>query len=372
MNIKHLSLAAAIVLVAAPVGADEADAEYLWAHPDEVRVAMSSVAFGDDSYGVTKNESIFMMSYFNEGWVLMFSIFHIDHKLFDRWGMYALISDPDGNAYWKTATVKEKYIEIADDHLGYSDGASTLEGENLLYRLVCDFDGFTCDLTFSGYIPAWKPGTGREEYTEDGRNFQYKAVFLPWAKVEGTLSVDGREISVLGHGYGEKTLFINPFTRHQPYLHALRLYTPFDTPRPESLHFGILEPTLSKAYDFRKLPRLVGIEGDTWLFTTRDYIFEPIKMENPEFAQYEYPTQFKLFAEANGYILDGIVSESVFFHFTDIFDSLPGFLKRILLIFFKRPVYFRYVAEFIGTLTDPDGTVRNLKMKGPYEYIVSH
>ena len=371
MKQKPVLLALTIAILTAAAHGDDFDSDYLWDHPDEVRVSMDSLAFGDDKYGPAKNESIFIMSFFNDGWVLMYSLFHIDHKFFDRWGMYALIADPSGRAYWKTLIVKAKNIELGENQLSFTDGTNRIEGKDGTYRLVADFDGFSCDLVFSGYLPAWKPGTGQEHYTEDGKHFQYKAVFLPWAQTSGSLSVDNRTVSVVGHGYGEKSLFVNPFTRHQPNLHALRLYTPFETPRDEGFHFGLHEPTLNKAYDYRKLPRLVGIRGSSWLFTTRDYVFEPIETATPDYAAYGYPTRFRLSADANGYILDGIVSESVFFHYTDVLESLPRWIRSILLVFFNRPVYFRYVAEFVGTLTMPDGAVGELHLRGPYEYVMS-
>ena len=45
-------------------------------------------------------------------------------------------------------------------------------------------------------------------------------------------------------------------------------------------------------------------------------------------------------------------------------------VQKILVVFFKRPVYYRYVADFSGTLTAPDGTISPLRMSGPYEYVV--
>ncbi len=366
----ELTAAIGFVLAAGEVAADSPDADYWWDHPNEVRVSSEAAAFSHTEYKYAKNESIYIMGYFNDGWVVMYNLFHIDTALFDRWGMYALVGEPDGTNHWKTATPKEKDILIEEGYLRYFDGKNLVEDTGGKLILKCDVDGFLCDLEFDKILAPWKPGNGRENYTEDGEYFQYKAVYAPWADVHGTIQVDGLDLQVEGFGYGEKTLFVNPLTRFQPYLHALRLYTPYETPREESLHIGILHATQNKAYDNRELPRLVVARDNRWLFTTRDYTFKPLKTARLDIAPYDYYTAFELHAEKDGYVLNGIVEERVFFHFTDIFESLPLWAKNILIVFFKRPVYFRYIADFTGSITGPDGVVRSLEMSGPYEYVV--
>ena len=352
--------------------ADPPDADYLWENPNDSRVFSENVAFSSTEYRHAKNESIFLMGYFNDGWVMMFNIFHIDTVLLDRWGMYALVGRPDGTTYWNTNTPKGKHVVFDERYLRYFDGENLLEDSGGKVSLTCNFDGFSCNLVFDKHLPPWKPGTGRENYTEDGEFFQYKAVFAPWTGLRGTIVVGGRTIDVEGFGYGEKTLFVNPLTKFQPYLHSLRVYTPYETPREERWHIGILHATLNKAYGYRELPRLVVAKGDKWLFTTRDYTFRPIRTSRVEDAPYDYGTAFELVAQKNGYTLNGILEERAFVHFTDIFENLPLWVKNILDVFFKRPVYFRAISDFTGSITDPDGLVTALKMSGPYEYVVVH
>jgi hypothetical protein len=358
------------ILAAQQLYADSTHAEYLWDNPSEVRVLDSKVAFSHTKYDHAKSESIFILAYFNDGWVLMYSLFHLDTALFDRWGMYALIAEPDGRYYWKSATVADRSIEISEDRLRYFDGDNLIDLNQDTLTLRCDFDGFSCDLLFDKYMPSWKPGTGREEYTDDGEYFQYKAVFLPRSRVNGIIEIDGLTVYVAGNGYGEKTLFVNPLTWHQPYLHALRLYSPLETPRRDSWHIGIHQVVLNKRFGHREIPRLVVARGDKWIFTTQDYTFEPLETGRIDEISYDYGTKLLLHGKKDGYTLDGIVEERVFFHFTDVFETLPGWFKKILSVFFKRPVYFRYVADFSGTVTAPDGRQFDLEMSGPYEYVV--
>ena len=357
-------------LLTVNLGSEPLSDDYLWDHPNEVEISAGNVAFTHQKYSHAKTDSVFIMGYFNDGWVFMFSLFHLDARLVDRWGMYALVTDPEGNSYWKTKIPDARDITISEDHLYYNDGVTVVEYREEVLTMKADFGGFVCDLTFTDYIRPWKPGTGRVDYTDDGENFQYKTIFVPWASVEGTIEVDGLKVDVHGQGYGEKTIYVNPLTRQQPYLDALRVYTPHDTPREESWHIGLHQVTLHKAYGYKKITRLVLARDDEWLFTTRDYTFEPLDYRTPDFSPYEYPTRFRLRAEKHGYIIDGVVTEKVFFHFTDVFDSLPRWIRSVLLVFFKRPVYYRYIADFTGSITEPDGTIHEMRLSGPYEYVV--
>ncbi|MBN1685850.1 MAG: hypothetical protein JW852_04300 [Spirochaetales bacterium] len=369
---RNAPLLLVIVLLASATAAiaDSAELDYLWDHPGEVRVPNENVAFSDTKYAHAKNESIFIMTYFNDGWILMYSIFHLDTRLLDRWGMYALVAEPDGTYHWKTLIVKESEIVIAGDHLYYSDGINMVEDTGEKLHVVCDFDGFSCDLEFEKLMPAWQPGTGRDDYSEDGEYFQYKAVFVPWADVNGRIETDGIKLRVAGYGYGEKTLFVNPLTWHQPYLHALRLYTPRGAESGENWHIAIHEVVLNERFGLKRIPRLTVARDGNWVFTTRDYVFEPVETGTLEGVPYEYGTKFSLHVEKDGYRLDGVFKERVFFHFTDIFENLPLWVKNILVVFFKRPVYFRYVAQFKGEMIGPDGVIHDLEMGGPYEYVV--
>jgi hypothetical protein len=370
IRIVQVSTLYVLYLFAGKAYADSEGADYLWDHPNSVRVSSEMVAFSGADYKKAKNESIYIMGYFNDGWVFMFNLFHLDSVLFNRWGMYALVTEPDGTSYWKTTAPRAKDITLDEGYLYYSDGVNLVEDSDTRLILKCDFDGFRCDLEFDKLIPPWKPGTGRENYTEEGEYFQYKAVFAPKADLHGTIRIDGLDLSVEGFGYAEKTLFVNPITRFQPYLHALRLYTPYETHPEESWHVGILHAVLNDAYENRELPRLVVARDDRWVFTTRDYTFEPLRTARLAIAPYDYSTAFALHAEKEGYILDGIVEERVFIHFTDVFESVPLWLRNILAVFFKRPVYFRFITDFTGTIREPGGTSHNLKMSGPYEYVV--
>ena len=371
MKLRRCILIALFMVVCSGLYAQtDGEERRLWENPRGISVSDSEIAFSHTNYRPSKNESTFILGYFNDGWVFMFSLFHLKNTLFNRWGMYALVAEPSGKSYWYTYEPKRRDMEIREDALFVSDGKSFLEGRGNRYRLVADFEGFTCDLELKGYVQPWRPGSGRVYYTPDKKLFQEKQVYVPWGEISGFITLDGKRVDVEGFTTAEKTLFVNPLMRHQPVLHALRLYSPFDAPYNDRWHIALLDATLNRAYGFKKVPRLILMRGDKWVFTTQDYTLEQLETVVPDYVSYEYPTRLSLFARAQGYLLQGEFREETFFLYTDVFDELPDLIRNIFIAFFKRPVYFRYVAAFEGTITEPNGTVHQVRLKGPYEYVL--
>ncbi len=343
----------------------EADprAEYNWDHPNEVIVLPREMAFTSGNIGATKNESIYLWVYSPGGVVFLFSFFHVDTLLFDRWGMYALVADPEGNVYWITDTPQPRSIWYADDYLSITDGEMFFSGRGGRYRLTGGFEGLSCDISLESRLPAWKPGTGRLDYTQDGSSFQFRVLVVPWARASGTIEVDGKRFSINGHGYVSKTRFSNPLTRFAPYIHSLKLYD-------DDTFLYMLDVTLNEAYDNRVVPMLVLAHKNRWLFTTRNYAYTVESYAEDDELPYPYPKTIRVVAEDKGYRLEGVYRESRRLNVTDVFAELPQLVRNMLDMILSRPVFFRAIGAFSGTLTYPDGTIRRLELDGPYEYTV--
>ena len=87
---------------------------------------------------------------------------------------------------------------------------------------------------------------------------------------------------------------------------------------------------------------------------------------------YEYPLRFRLIGEGAGYQLSGIYTTTSLINTTDILAELPTILRRLVLIFVERPVYYRTIGLFEGVLTHPDGRDEAVTLYGPYEYVIAH
>jgi hypothetical protein len=340
------------------------DGEYNWAHPNEVIVTEEETAFTDEYLGASKNESAYLWVYDPDGTVLMVGLFHVDAFMLDRWGMFALVAESDGSSRWFTNTPAGREVEIDEQRLYFDDGETLVEGRNGSYHIATSFEsGFACDIRVTNRIAAWKPGTGRVDYTEEGELFQMRILVSPWADASGTITVDERTFPIAGHGYLSKTRFANPLTRFAPYVHALKLYDEDD-------FIYLLDVTLAEEYDSRTVPMLIFAHDDSWVLTTREYEFEVEEWEYWDDLPHPYPVRIRIAAEADGSRLEGVYRQRRVLNVTDVFSELPLFIREMVDLVLSRPVYFRTEGRFDGTVTAPDGTVRELTMSGPYEYTV--
>lgn len=89
----------------------------------------------------------------------MSNLFHYKGGLFDRWGIYALVTDPEGRAYWYTHEMDASEVVIREDYLYVSDGHNTVEGNKGSYVVQYDFEGFSCNLFFTNLLNPWRPET---------------------------------------------------------------------------------------------------------------------------------------------------------------------------------------------------------------------
>ncbi len=351
--------------------ASDAYSDDAWAPPEEVEITGADLAFSDEDYPSTKNEGVFFMTWFSDGWVLMVNLFRFDHVLFHQWGIYAVAAEPDGTEHWATLEWDARDVRFDADRLYVTDGVNVVEGGPDAYHVHLEIDGFSCDLQMRNILNAWQPGGGVYALDADGKSFQRRIVAAPWASVSGWIDIAGRRIVVAGQGYVEKSLIVNSFRRLNPILYSVRVYSPEETEPEDRWHLGLLDTTSHATYGSRRLPRLILARGEEWIMATTDYEVDPLKTVEGIDLPYVFPVSLRVSARSKGYVLEGVYTAERLFNVTDVMDEVPRWLRGILLLFMKRPVFFRFTGRFDGTVRDPDGTVHRLELYGPYEYVVA-
>ncbi|TFG62598.1 MAG: hypothetical protein E4H36_07620 [Spirochaetales bacterium] len=239
MSIMLLNICCFPVLVQAQNDQYEAE-KIFWENPDEVYVRNEDIAFTSQDFRQGKNEGIYFMSRFNEGWILMINLFHIKTNVFNKWGIYILVCEPDGKAYWETFEMDPKSVYNDTDRLYLSDGTNTIQGGNAIYYIDLNLKDTKCRLVFNNILDSWKAGDGIDYLSMDRKNYMIRILSSPWADVSGTLTLKGRVIDVKGQGYGEKSLIISPLTKQNPYLHAFRVFSDNSLPREKRWFVGLL------------------------------------------------------------------------------------------------------------------------------------
>jgi len=347
--------------------------DYFWDHPEKIEVLDSEMAFTSEIFDNVKNQNIFFMTRFNDGWVFMTSYFGFRTRtgFIKRWGIYVVVTNPQGREYFYTLEMNDRNMQFDEDRLFITDGRNTIYGSGNQYHVRYDFEGFSCNLTFRNILPPWKPGDGREVFTEEKDVFERRIVNCPWADVTGEMTFDGIHKRVKGEGYSEFSIIVVPFRRMNPSMHALRVFSPQGTPQEKRWHLGILDYLNHEYYGSERFPRLILGKGNDYVITTKDYVIEELDWTVAGDTPWKYPRRLKISYNKNGYILEGVYISQKLFDITDIFAEIPAIIRNFLLAFMDRPVYIRNLGEFTGYIMSPDGGVESLHLFGPYEYLLA-
>ena len=342
-----------------------------WPEPALVRVEPGELAFKTRDYEAATSESVFLVSRFNGGWVLMASFFEFRTVLIHRWGIYISVTDPAGRDHWLKHEMDPSEVRSDPTRLFITDGKNTVECGPLSSRVAFDVPGFSCDLRVTNILPPWKGGDGIDRMSPDGKAFAVRVLACPWGEVTGTMKLDGRAVEVRGQGLLEKSLIVNPLNRLDPLLYSIRVYSPDEAPLDERWYVGILDVMTHEAYGSERLPRMEVGKAGAWLFTTRDYTLEPRDVRRSAGMPYPAPRRIGLTARGNGYLLEAEYRAEILFSVTDVLSEVPKWVRPIISVFMKRPVYLRFLGELVGTVTFADGHVESIRLYGPYEYVIA-
>lgn len=326
--------------------------------------------FSSEPFPVTKTDNIYHLVYFNDGWIFITALFHAKDNLFNRWGVYVVVAEPDGTSHWYKHEIEKEDVEFREDYLYISDGTNTIEGGGGVYSVRYYFDDFSCNLFFTNVIPSWQKDDGIHYLSKEKNHFEQRVLTSPWSRVGGHITIDGKRIEVTGQGYGEKSLSVVPFHKTGPLQYSMRLYSPNSVPWEKRWHISILDITADESYGSDRYSRLLCFHAEELLFFTEDYTMRMRDFDSVEGIPYEYPRVMELNAISTEYSIRGTFTAEKMFSYTDVMTEVPPIVRGLLLLFIDRPVYFRSMGRFQGTITMPNGETQSLNLYGPTEYVI--
>lgn len=212
-----------------------------------------------------------------------------------------------------------------------------------VYRVKAEQDGIGVDLTFHAEVPPWMPGRGRTSYTD--REYFAWCVGAPRARVEGTVSVDGRAEQVSGRGYHDHNWGVGDMKRIISKWYWGRLYTD-----EISLVYAMVQTTArygshwSQPIMVARGREVVLSEGEVDI-TEGPAVYDAV-------ADRSYPSFLRL--EVPGKIdLTLTVREIVHAH--DLLSDIPVVgrppLNKLVKKAVGHPGYFRFRSDFDLTVT---------------------
>lgn len=351
----------------AQAGTPVFEGRWNWEHPNELRLAEDEV-FPRTPYGRGwQNNSFYWIGRLDSGWIVVMNPFVWRYGAITGWGMYVIARDPAGRVFgWDGridgAVAAPSGMRVVADGFRFESGGG-------VHRWSVAVPGFSCDLVFTNLLPAWKPGDGLARFGGDAY-FRYRLP-APWADLAGTMTVEGRTVDAAGQCFYDATEYQVPLSRTSRGSHALRAWSVPGTPRADRWFLDVLTTFPHPGFASPDLPMLVLAHGDRWVLTTKEYRFEFLETATPPDPPYPYPVRIAVSArDANG-ALEGVVALDAPYAVTDVFARLPPVFRALASLFLRRPVIYRELARFVGTVTTPDGRVEQLDLAGQAEFVVT-
>jgi hypothetical protein len=362
--------------LAVSAGAEERrifEGSLAWEHPERAHVTEQELLFNDRASGGFQSRSYYFTGSLEGGEHLEISVFQWEYGLFGGWGYQVVVASPGAPPFVVEERIPDRAITAATDRFLIRFGDSVLAGSDGHYLVRMKVEGFRCELSFDSRVPPWSPGDGYARLDPDRGVYIRYGVAAPLARVRGTLTIGDRTRTVQGWGYADRGLIAAPINRMNSPTYAFRGFGPVASGEEVWL-ISLLRYESHPEFGPVDIPVVFVIEDSRWVFASKDIRFSAADFVEDEGMSVPYPRRLEVHAtqrtDAGTVTLDGVFLGSTLYHYSDVFEEIPPFFRKIIQAFFHRPIIFRMLGTFHGTVRLPDGTLRQLRLEGHAEYTV--
>jgi hypothetical protein len=363
-----LLLALCLPLSAQPRRIFEPD--FPWLHPEQAQAQDEDLLFNDPFTGSFGLRCWTFEGVLDNGPRYIIALFRWQYAFVGAWGLSIVISGPEGLRYAHEAQISERDLVVASDRYSVRFREGSLEGGSGEYRLRVSLADFACDLRIHNVLPAWLPGDGYAYLTPGNDVFMRIGVSSPWALTTGWFRIGSVIFSADGQCTGDLTRQNLPMNRMNSPVYVMRVFSPAEVSPERRWFISLVQQYAHEAFGGVQVPMLLVGHAGRWAFATKQYFSAPVDFRRGEEVPYLYPAQVLLHASGDGYELEGRFVSQRLYLVTDIFAKLPAFLRALVNLFIKRPVVFRQLGSFQGTVTLPDGRIEALELPGQYGYSI--
>ena len=172
-------------------------------------------------------------------------------------------------------------------------GPNHVHGDLKRCELHAEAGNFKVDLVFNSRVPAWRPGTGMNYYSEDLERFFGWLAAIPYGAVSGSLTLNGREALVSGTGYHDHNWGNIGLPQVMSHWYWGRAHL-------EDFTAIFVEMSARPAYGRVKIPVFMLAQGDRILIGDG----APLRLETADFARHpsrrSYPRRLDFIWEKPG------------------------------------------------------------------------
>ena len=260
----------------------------------------------------------------------------------------SMIRRPNKDAVRGGGALKEDEYTIQSKPFSATFKDHVLSGTKRELKVQGSGDGYSFELPFKPVVRAWRPGSGRVTFP-DGTFFE-SVLFMPKARVEGMLTIDGKTTYIKGTGYVSKSR-----ANATPYLQAKR-FVEFRKVSGSTV-IWMKEFVTSDEFGAVRVPYLLVAHKGRIVVATTDFEADYLKMKTDTKSGKNYKVPKAIVLRAKG--VDG-ESVTVGIQATKLLyrrDKLKRMnaMKRALVSRYMHPVQFAHKAKFEMKVVPTEG-----------------
>lgn len=319
--------------------------------PPEGQIGEDALAFKTPSR-TYENAYTGMIFFTPDGWKAASNIFIFKLGPNIKYGITVSVSDKNYNYFLGKAEIDPAKFKFDPKSAEISFGESFIKGKNPNYHVKLVTDNITVDVMLKSRVGLWAVnGNGKFHLDAENKWFFNAAFASAWADVTGTLTIKGKTYKIdNGQGYMDHGHWSVPFNRHNPLWEGFMAWTwePIDG---HMYALQISDFLTHPEYGGKRLADCYVIRDNKFVCTTPKFKILSADFRKEPRTGIEFPWRFdaRTFPDAPCEIIGASKAEKAW-EVLDIFDELPPYIRPVVKKFLTRPVYFRAMGTFSGTL----------------------
>ena len=301
----------------------------------------------------------------NSSGMIQFTVWKMYIK--NQRGLFFSFIDKGEQRYFRKGIYEDEEMSYRDDPPQFSMGPNSWKGFYPDFYLHLDFpaDGdlpeMKADIHYHCRTPGWRPGEGPVHYGSPDGDWYDLIVMVPWADVDGTITINGQTRTLKGFGYSDhNTQTVFPTSQTDELL-ALRSFS-------DQHAVNFLEYIAPEAYGRERTTWILVMKGDRILYATDKWERTLYDFQTEQKHGYKYPTRITVSIDQPECRLTGEIRTKKFLEALDAVEELPSFIRPFARKFVSAPVFIRQMAEVNWHLVMPEqGIDDHFLAKGVYE-----
>jgi len=268
----------------------------------------------------------------------------------------------DGKMTYRKDILSLKDMQYDEKEPKLLMGKSSWSGFYPEFRVKVPLEGLETDLTFYCMVPPWRPGDGPVHYGAPDGDWYDIVVYIPLARVSGTIKVEGKEKKVSGFGYADHNTQTIWFMTQVQELYALRSFSD-----SWSVHF--LEYHSPAEFGKKRVSWLLVMKEGKVIYATDKYEVRPSDWATEPRRGRKYPQRARIIVNDPGFKLEGEVKGVRLLDVLDVRDQVPAWLEPAASKLIRQPAFIRQKADVTWKIKY-QGREETFPDKGIFEYTI--